>query len=139
MCKRLKSRSVKDGWSDTGRLLGGSGRFEADGWSSHLQVVLRVLEGRLGVVHGQHQARAPHHQLVVPTHQLSVQVIGGGSAGTAAGAGACGISTDRDVAVGQADVAVRQDQVGVVVLQLALILVNRRRNGTECKEVTSLF
>lgn len=84
-----------------------------------------VCEGRLRVIHGEYEARPPHHQLVISARQLSVQVIGGGDtdeASAAAGVGSRGVRADGDVAVGQADVAVRQDEVGVVVLQLALIL-----------------
>lgn len=66
--------------SGTGLLLNGSGHFESDGClglrlSSHPQAVVGVREGRLRVIHGQHQARAPHHQLVVSIRQLSVQII----------------------------------------------------------------
>lgn len=74
---------MKDGVSGTGRLLDGSGQFESDGLSgfSHPHAVVEVCEGRLRVIHGQHQARAPHHQLVISVRQLPVQVIGGGGAG----------------------------------------------------------
>lgn len=68
-----------------------------------------VRERRLGVVHGQHQARAPHHQLVVAVGQLSVQVVRAGGARegrAAAGAGAAGVGADGDVAVAQIDVTV---------------------------------
>lgn len=93
-----------------------------------------VCERRLGVVHGQDQARPPHHQLVISVGQLPVQVVGGGAtaeAPAAAGVGPRGVCADGDVAVGQVDVTVRQDEVGVVVLQLALVL------GEEFKRVTS--
>lgn len=110
------------------------------GPSSHLHVVVGVCKGRLRVIHGQHQARAPHHQLMIPVRQLSVQVIRGGAASkgrTAAGVGTCGISADCDVAVGQVDITVGQDEVGVVILQLALILVRGERNNqTKTQEVT---
>lgn len=102
-----------------------------------------VCDRRLGVVHGQHQARAPHHQLVVAVRQLSVQVVGGGGAGegrAAAGVGARGVGADGDVAVGQVDVAVGQDEVGVVVLQLALILEGEERGGYYgCSPPSALF
>lgn len=81
------------GWVSDGRLSGSAP-------SSHLQVAVGVRERRLGVVHGQHQTRAPHHQLVVAVRQLSVQVVG------AACAGAGGVGADGDVAVAQVDVAV---------------------------------
>lgn len=63
-----------------------------------------VCERRLRVVHGQHQARAPHHQLVVAGGQLSVQLVCAGKAGEARAAAAVG--ADGDVAVGQIDMAV---------------------------------
>lgn len=66
-----------------------------------------VHERRLGVVHGQHQTRAPHHQLVIAVRQLSVQVVSGARVGRpAAGVGTGGVSADGDVAVGEVDVAV---------------------------------
>lgn len=68
-----------------------------------------VRERRLGVVHGQHQTRAPHHQLVIAVRQLSVQVVGAGGAREgrpAAGVGAGGVGADGDVAVREVDVAV---------------------------------
>lgn len=43
--------------------------------------MVEVCEGRLRVIHGQHQAGAPHHQLVISVRQLPVQVVGGGGAG----------------------------------------------------------
>lgn len=58
--------------------------------SSHLHVAVGVCKGRLRVIHGQHQARAPHHQLMIPVRQLSVQVVRGCGAGkgwAAAGVG----------------------------------------------------
>lgn len=113
-------------------LLDGSGQFETDGLSgssgerpSHPHAVVEVCEGRLRVIHGQHQAGAPHHQLVISVRQLPVQVVGGGGAGegrAAARVGTWGVCADRDVAVGQVDVAVCEDEVGVVILQLALVL-----------------
>lgn len=91
-----------------------------------------VREGGLGVVHGQDQTSTPHHQLVVPVRQLAVQVIsgddgGGGARGPSTGVGAAGVRAHSDVTVGQADVPVRQDEVRVVVLQLALVLVAGKR------------
>lgn len=117
---------MKRGESGTRLLLSGSGQFVmdvcAETWFSHPQV---IRERRLRVVHGQNEARAPHHQLVIAVRQLPVQVVRGQAV---AGAGACGVSADRDVAISQADVTVRQDEVRVVVLQLTLIL------GEENKE-----
>lgn len=52
-----------------------------DGLSSHPHAVVGICKGRLRVIHGQHQARAPHHQLMISIRQLSVQVIRGGHAG----------------------------------------------------------
>lgn len=69
-----------------------------------------VGDGRLRVVHRQHQARAPHHQLVVAVRQLPVQVVRGGGGGGAA-VDPRGVGADRDVAVGQVDVAVGQDEI----------------------------
>lgn len=69
---------------------------------------------------------------MIPVRQLSVQVVRGGAAGegrAAAGVGTCGVRADCDVAVGQVDITVCQDEVGVVVLQLALILETGRRNN----------
>lgn len=130
---------MKDGVSGTGRSLMARVSLSrtvvwicADGLSSHPQAVLGVCEGRLRVIHGQHQACAPHHQLVIPVRQLSVQVIRGGGAGEGrptAGVGTCGVCADCDVAVGQVDVTVCQDEVRVVILQLALILVTGKRNN----------
>lgn len=97
-----------------------------------------VHERRLGVVHGQHQARAPHHQLVIAVGQLSVQVVraGGAREGRAvAGAGAGGVGADGDVAVGQIDMSVRQDEVRVVIFQLALILARRQKKTVPRKWV----
>lgn len=108
-------------------------------WTSHLHVVAGVCERWLRVIHGQYQTRAPHHQLIIPIRQLSVQVIRGGGASkgrTTAGVGTCGVSTDCDVAVGQVHIAVCQDEVGVVVLQLALVLLRGKRNETKTQEVT---
>lgn len=99
--------------------------------SSHPHAVMGVCKGRLRVIHGQHQARAPHHQLMIPIRQLPVQVIRAGSAGksrTAANVGPRGICTDCDVTVGQVDITIRQDEVRVVILQLTLILMRRKRN-----------
>lgn len=106
-------------------------RTAVSGSSSHLQVAVGVRERRLGVVHGQHQARAPHHQLVVAVAQLPVQVVGareGRPPGAAAAAGdAGGVGADGDVSVGQVDVAVGQDEVRVVIFQLALVLARRQK------------
>lgn len=94
------------------RVLVGSGGCRADrlsgsASSSHLQVAVGVRERRLRVVHGQHQARAPHHQLVVAGGQLSVQLVGGASeARAAAGVAAATVGADGDVAVAQIDMAV---------------------------------
>lgn len=52
--------------------------------SSHPHALVGVSDGRLRVVHGQHQARTPHHQLMVTVRQLPVQVVGGGSGGASA-------------------------------------------------------
>lgn len=68
-----------------------------------------VRERRLGVVHGQHQTRASHHQLVIAVRQLSVQVVRAGGARVgrpAARVGAGGVGADGDIAVGEVDVAV---------------------------------
>lgn len=94
--------------------------------ASHPHALVGVSDGRLRVVHGQHQARTPHHQLVVTVRQLPVQVVGGGGCASAA-VDPRGVCADRDVAVGQVDVAVGQDEVRVVVLQLALILGSEER------------
>lgn len=102
-------------------------------FASHPHTVSGVREGGLGVVHGQDQTSTPHHQLVVPVRQLAVQVIsgddgGGGARGPSTGVGAAGVRAHRDVTVGQADVPVRQDEVRVVVLQLALVLVAGKKD-----------
>lgn len=107
----------------------GSGQVRSEVRSGQVRALdasqrLWVQAVRLQVVHGQHQARAPHHQLVVGVRQLAVQLV---QAAAAAGVGARGVRADRDVAVRQVDVAVRQDQVRVVVLQLALVLGGERR------------
>lgn len=105
--------------------------------SSHLQVAVGVRERRLGVVHGQHQARAPHHQLVVAVAQLPVQVVRAregqppAAAAAAAAGDAGGVGADGDVSVGQVDVAVGQDEVRVVIFQLALVLARRQRNDEQ--------
>lgn len=104
------------------------GRLSGSAPPSHLQVAVGVGERGLGVVHGQHQTRAPHHQLVIAVGQLSVQVVRGRAA---AGVGAAGIGADGNVAVGQIDMAVRQDEVGVVIFQLALVLARRQRNNKQ--------
>lgn len=116
------------------RHLGGGGVCRTESaFSSHLQVAVGVRERWLGVVHGQHQARAPHHQLVVAVAQLPVQVVRAreGRAPTAAAGGAGGVGADGDVSVGQVDVAVGQDEVRVVIFQLALILARRQRNDEQ--------
>lgn len=98
--------------------------------TSHMHAVVGVCKGWLRVIHGQDQARAPHHQLIIAVRQLSVQVIRGGGTSkgrTTAGVGTCGVCTDSDVAVGQVDVAVCQDEVRVVILQLALVLLRGKR------------
>lgn len=98
--------------------------------TSHLHVAVGVCKGWLRVVHGQDQACAPHHQLIIPVRQLSVQVIRGGGASkgqATAGVGTRGVGTDSDVTVGQVDIAVCQDEVRVVILQLALVLLRGKR------------
>lgn len=105
-----------------GRLLGWFGRVTVGRPSSHPHALVGVSNGRLRVVHGQHQARTPHHQLVVTVRQLPVQVVGGGSGGASAAVDPRGVGADRDVAVGQVHVAVAQDEVRVIVLQLELVL-----------------
>lgn len=111
--------------------------------SSHLHVAVGVCKGQLGVIHGQHQARAPHHQLMIPVRQLSVQVVRGCGASkgwASAGVGPRGVGADCDVAVGQVDVTVCQDEVRVVILQLALILVRGKRyNRNKTQEVTLIL
>lgn len=102
-------------------------------FASHPHAVTWVGERGLGVVHGQDQTSTPHHQLVVPVRQLAVQVIsgddgGGGARGPSTGVGAAGVRAHSDVTVGQADVPVRQDEVRVVVLQLALVLVAGKKD-----------
>ena len=87
--------------------------------------VVGVRKGGFGVVHGQDEARAPHHQFVIPTGQLPVQLLRGHGRRSAAGVDAAAVRAHRDVAVGQVDVAVRQDEVRIVVLELALVLGGR--------------
>lgn len=60
------------------------GRVRVGLTSSHPHALVGVDDWRFRVVHWQHQACAPHHQLVVAIRQLPVQVIGGGSGGSAA-------------------------------------------------------
>lgn len=98
------------------------GRVTVGRPSSHPHALVGISDGRLRVVHGQHQARTPHHQLVVTVRQLPVQVVGGGSGGASAAVDPRGVGADRDVAVGQVHVAVAQDEVRVIVLQLELVL-----------------
>lgn len=70
VCSMARVSSSRDGSS------GSSGERP-----SHPHAVVEVCEGRLRVIHGQHQAGAPHHQLVISVRQLPVQVVGGGGAG----------------------------------------------------------
>lgn len=124
-CGEIISKTVLSGGGRFSRRLGwvSDGRLSGSAPSSHLQVAVGVRERRLGVIHGQHQTRAPHHQLMIAVRQLSVQVV--------AAAGAGGVGADGDVAVAQVDVAVRQDEVRVVIFQLALILCEKGNKGKQ--------
>lgn len=86
--------------------------------------------GRIqGVVHGQDQPRAPDGHLLLRQAQVVVLVggahagAGGGRALAVDGARAAGIRADGDVGVHGAHAGVVQDEVRVVVVQLAFILV----------------
>lgn len=87
------------------------------------------------VVHGQDQTGAPDGHVVFRRGQLVVQSFveqaapgaGGGGAVTADGAGAGGVRADGDICVHGAHAGVVQDEVGVVVVELTLIL--RREDG----------
>lgn len=83
--------------------------------------------GLRGVVRGQDQARAADRHLVLHRGELVVQAFvrmapaGVGALGVD-GAGAGRVRADRDVGVHGADAGVVQDEVGVVVVELAFVL-----------------
>lgn len=99
--------------------------------STHRFILVPVAVGvkrqrGLRIIHGQDQSGASDHQLVVAERQLSIQslvrVHGRSSDGRTARVSTCSICAHGDVTVRQRDVTVVQDQVGVVVFQLLLIL-----------------
>lgn len=99
--------------------------------STHRFVLVPVAVGverqrGLRIIHGQDQSGASDHQLMVAECQLSIQslvrVHGHSSDGRTARVGTCSVCAHGDVTVRQIDVTVIQDQVGVVVFQLPLIL-----------------
>lgn len=84
-----------------------------------------------GVVHGKHQPRAPNGHLVLGQAQIMVLVggahagAGGGRALAVDGAGAAGVRADGDVSVHGAHAGVVHDEVRVVIVELAFVLVGR--------------
>lgn len=99
--------------------------------STHRFILVPVAAGverqrGLRIIHGQDQSGASDHQLMVAERQLSIQslvrVHGHSSDGRTARVSACSICAHGDVTVRQRDVTIIQDQVGVIVFQLLLIL-----------------
>lgn len=100
------------------------------GWGGRWRRQRHGGRGIRWVVHGEDQAGAPDRHFVFRQAKLVVLVgctdtrAGGGGSLPVDGAGARGVCADSDVGVHGADAGVVQDEVRVVVMQLAFVLVS---------------